>query len=65
MIRMNTTKSEEVAFKVRMYQIEHLGSDPKTKTKLALKKDQAITTIINQHKSNQISTRQLLTQYIN
>ena len=61
---LNTSKKEERGFTVRQYQITHLNSAPKRKNKAAISKDKALSTIINQHKERQISTRERLDKYI-
>ena len=62
---LNTSKKEEVDFSNRIYQLEHLQSEPKLKAKESKCKDQAIATIVTPHKSGEITIRQLLDKYIN
>ena len=48
-----------------MYQIKVLKSGPKLKQKnSSLAKDKAIATIVNQHQCGSITSRQLLTKYM-
>ena len=61
---INAVKLEEVEFTNRQYQLEKLNSKLKTKRKEALWKDKALTTIVNQHKKGEISSKQLLQKYI-
>ena len=62
---INTAKKEEVGFSNRMYQINVLKSGPKLKQKKSsISKDKAIKTIVQQHAQGLISTRELLTKYI-
>ena len=48
---LNTSKKEEVGFSKGIYQLEHLQSEPKSKSK---SKDQAISTIVTQHKKEKL-----------
>ena len=61
----NTSKKEELGFTNRLYQIENLNSSPKRKSNAAIQNDRAIATIINQHKKGKITSRELLTKYMN
>ena len=42
----------------------NINLGPKTKSPVSIDKDKSITTIVNQHKAGEISTRSLLDQYI-
>ena len=44
---LNTAKREEVLFANREYQLNNLNSEPKTKDPALIRKDAAITSIVN------------------
>ena len=61
---INTAKREELEFENRQYQLNFLNAPPKEKDGILVDKDNAITSWVNKHKQNQITTRELLHMYM-
>ena len=61
---LNAAKAEELYFANRQYALENLNAPPKTKDKALIIKDKQITKIVEQHKKNQITTKELLASYM-
>ena len=61
---LNSAKKKELAFANRQYQLECLNANPKKKDKKLIIKDKAITNLVNKHKANIITTKELLESYM-